>query len=105
MNFSGKWTEQENTILSEETQTQKNNYHLYSLIRVFNHKAKKTSLQITIPENLDNNEYSETYVDLIYMGSRKRQDLLSKLGAWGSWERVKVHLECTGFTNSSEKLS
>ena len=31
----------------------------------------------------------ETYIDLIYMGSRKRQDLLSKLGAWGSWERVE----------------
>ena len=23
------------------------------------------------------------------MGSRKRQDLLSKLGAWGPWERVE----------------
>ena len=29
----------------------------------------------------------ETYMDLIYMGSRKRQDHLSKLGAWGPWER------------------
>ena len=27
-------------------------------------------------------------MDLIYMGRRKRQDLLSKLGAWGLWERV-----------------
>ena len=32
----------------------------------------------------------ETYIDLIYMGSRKRQDLLSKLGAWGPWGRVEV---------------
>ena len=31
----------------------------------------------------------ETYIDLSYMGSRKSQDLLSKLGAWGTWERVK----------------
>ena len=31
----------------------------------------------------------ETYMDLIYMGSRKRQDLLGKLGAWGPWERVE----------------
>ena len=31
----------------------------------------------------------EVYIDLIYMGSRKRQDLLSKLGAWGPWERVE----------------
>ena len=23
------------------------------------------------------------------MGSRKRQDLLSQLGAWGPWERVE----------------
>ena len=30
----------------------------------------------------------DTYIDLIYMGSRKRQALLSKLGAWGPWERV-----------------
>ena len=31
----------------------------------------------------------ETYMDLIYMGSRKKQNLLSKLGAWGPWERVE----------------
>ena len=30
----------------------------------------------------------ETYIDLIYMGSRKKQDLLSKLGAWGPRERI-----------------
>ena len=29
---------------------------MYSLISGFKHKAKKTRLQITIPENLDNNE-------------------------------------------------
>ena len=29
----------------------------------------------------------EAYKDLIYMGSRKRQALLSKLGAWSSWGR------------------
>ena len=28
-------------------------------------------------------------IDLIYMGSRKRQDLLSKLGAWGPWGRIE----------------
>ena len=28
-------------------------------------------------------------MDLMYMGSRKRQDLLSKLGAWRPWERVE----------------
>ena len=31
----------------------------------------------------------ETYIDLIYMGSRKRQDLLSKLGARGLWVRAE----------------
>ena len=31
----------------------------------------------------------EIYIDLIYMECRKRQDLLSKFGAWGLWERVK----------------
>ena len=25
----------------------------------------------------------------IYIGSRKRQELLSKLGAWRPWERIK----------------
>ena len=47
---------------------------------------RKNSLQFTIPENLDNRE---TYMDLIYIESRKRQDLLNKLGAWGPWERVE----------------
>ena len=28
-------------------------------------------------------------MDLIYMGSRKRQDLLSKFRAWGPRERVE----------------
>ena len=28
-------------------------------------------------------------MDLIYTGSRKRQDLLSKLGIWGPWERAE----------------
>ena len=38
----------------------------------------------------------ETFIDLIYMGSRKRQDLLSKLGAWGSWGRVEGRRGETG---------
>ena len=32
MNFAGKWTELENIILSEATQTQNNIHGLYSLI-------------------------------------------------------------------------
>ena len=35
------------------------------------------------------------------MGSRKRQDLLSKLGAWGPWERVEG--EGRGREGSREK--
>ena len=35
LNFAGKWMELENTILSEVTQTQKDNYHIYSLISGF----------------------------------------------------------------------
>ena len=51
--------------------------------------TEKNSLQFTIPGNLDNSEDpKETYMDLISMGSRKRQDLLSKLRAWGLWERI-----------------
>lgn len=29
-------------------------------------------------------------MDLIHQGSRKTQDLLSKLKAWGSWRGIKV---------------
>ena len=35
LNFSGKWMELENIILSEVTQTQKDNYHMHSLIGGF----------------------------------------------------------------------
>ena len=31
----------------------------------------------------------ETYMDLIYMRIRKRQDLLSKLAAWRAWKRIE----------------
>ena len=31
----------------------------------------------------------ETYMDLFYLGSSKRQDMLSKLGAWGLWDRAE----------------
>ena len=42
------------------------------------------------------------YKDLIYIGSRKRQALLSKLGAWGSWKRTER--EWGGREDSSEKI-
>ena len=35
LKFAGKWMELENIILSEATQTQKDNYHMYSLIGGF----------------------------------------------------------------------
>ena len=35
LNFAGKMMELENIILSEVTQTQKHNYHMYSLIGGF----------------------------------------------------------------------
>ena len=34
-NFADKWMELENFILSEVTQTQNDNYHMYSLISDF----------------------------------------------------------------------
>ena len=52
--------------------------------------TKKISSQITIPENLDNNKNPKRDINgLICMGSRKRQDHLSKLGAWGPWEKFE----------------
>ena len=63
---------------------------MYTHIGGFNYKAKKTSLTTTIPKNLETmRTLRETYIDLIYMGSRKRQDLLSKLRAWGPWGRIE----------------
>ena len=57
---------------------------------VFKYKAKQTSLQTKIPEKLTTMKtLRETYIDLIYMENRKRQYLMSKLGAWGPWERVE----------------
>ena len=35
LKFAGTWMELENIILSEVTQTQKDNYHMYSLIGGF----------------------------------------------------------------------
>ena len=35
LKFAGKWMELENIILSEVTQTQKDNYHMFSLISGF----------------------------------------------------------------------
>ena len=35
LKISGKWVELENIILSEVTQTQKDNYHMHSLISGF----------------------------------------------------------------------
>ena len=35
LNFAGKWMELENIILSEVTHSQKDNYHMYSLISGF----------------------------------------------------------------------
>ena len=35
LNFAGQWVKLKNTILSEVTQTQKDNYHMYSLIGGF----------------------------------------------------------------------
>ena len=35
LNLAGKWIELENIILSEVTKTQKDNYHMYSLISGF----------------------------------------------------------------------
>ena len=43
----------------------------------------------------------EAYMDLIYMGSR--QDLLSKLEVWGSWERVERERDGGGREESREK--
>ena len=35
LKFAGKWMELEDNILSEVTQTQKDNYHMYSIIGDF----------------------------------------------------------------------
>ena len=43
-----------------------------------------------MPENLDNNgDPKRDIIDVIYRGSSKGEDLLSKLGVWRPWERVE----------------
>ena len=54
LKFASKWMELE--TLREVIQTQKDKYVCTHSYVAFRHKAKKTSLQITIPENSDNNE-------------------------------------------------
>ena len=50
---------------------------------VFKQEIQKTSLQTTIPENLDNNEDGKRDIHRPNLqGSRKRQYLPSKLKAW-----------------------
>ena len=41
LKFAGKWMELENIILSEVTQTQKEKYHMYSLISDFQTESKE----------------------------------------------------------------
>ena len=49
----------------------------------FKHKAKKNKPTIRNPRDPSNNEDpKEIYMDLMYMVSRKRQDLMNKLGVW-----------------------
>ena len=42
LNFAGKWVDLENIILSEVTKTQKDNYHMYSLIGGFQAESKES---------------------------------------------------------------
>ena len=49
LNFSGKWMELENIILSELTQSQKNTHGIYSLINVISLKGQSTQDTIHRP--------------------------------------------------------
>ena len=93
----------ENIILSEGTQTQKEKYVLtYKwLLDIKQRKptCKSQSQRMSTTRRL----LRETYMDLIYNGSRKRQDLLSKLGAWGPCERIEG--EGRGRKRSREKCT
>ena len=52
----------ENIILGEVTQTRKTIVICTNSSVAFRHKAKKTNLQFTIPENLDNNEDPKRHI-------------------------------------------
>ena len=85
LNFAGKWIQLESTILCEVTQTQKDNYHMYSLINGFKHKTKKISLQITVPENLDKNEDSKRDMHRSNLhGKKKKTRSPEKIGSMGT---------------------
>ena len=64
-------------------------------------KQRKTSLQATTSENLDNKEDPKERHTWIYLGRRKRQDLLSNLGAMG---KGKVEGEKAGRKGSGEDV-
>ena len=49
LNFAGKWIDLENIILSKVTQSQKDKYHIYSLIMAFRHKAKTNQSTVHSP--------------------------------------------------------
>ena len=80
LNLAGKWMELENIILSE-VKMQKDNYHIYSLIGGFlNIKQRKTAYK---PQSLRTcttmRTQRETYIDLIYMESKKHKI------SWVNW--------------------
>ena len=55
LKFVGKWMDLENSILSEVT-TKTNIIYVLTHKWLLDIKQRKTNLQFTIPENLDNNE-------------------------------------------------
>ena len=89
LKFEGKQMDLENTILSEVAQSQEDKYNMYSLISDFLTKNKKTQPTAqNFIEPRQQRKPQERHI-WIYVGRRKRQDLLSKFGAWGSGESVE----------------
>ena len=62
LKFTCKWMEPENTILSEVTQTQKDEYGIYSLINGYQPKTK--NIEFMILEKLSNKVHpKKTYIN------------------------------------------
>ena len=73
-NFAGKWMELENIILSEATQTDSERQWSHVLIhRWFLNINQRKPAYKPQPQRTSTTmrTLSETYIDLIYMGSRK----------------------------------
>jgi len=97
MNFTSKWMELEDTILSEVTQTQKNMHVMYSLIMDISHKIQDTHAILHRPKrtNKKKGTSEESWISL------RRGNKIVTRGRWKEravwrwwWEWGGLRIRC-----------